>query len=119
MSQKGDGVDSKQALVTVDNEAKGDESMEKEFEMFQVFLLIHRCYEDVIQVDEDEVQIQEAPVHQPLHSLGRVLKSKRRTEVFKQTKRSDYCTLHDILLPDGDLVVPVHEVNLAENLLTS
>ena len=76
--------------------------------MFQVFLLIHRCYEYVIQVDEDEVQIQEAPVHQPLHSLGRVLESERRMEVFKQTKRSDYCTLHDIFLSDGYLVIPAH-----------
>ena len=78
MSQEGDGADTKQTLVIVNNEAKRNEPLEKEFEMLQVLLLVHRCYEDGVQVDEDEFQVMEdlgiirkshSPWASPLHMV--------------------------------------------------
>ena len=76
-----------------------------------VGVTIQTCNKNVVQVDEDEVQVPEYAVHQPLKSLRRIFQTKWHAQKFKQAKWSDYCRLGNVCGVHGYLMVSTDEVN--------
>ncbi len=52
-------------------------------------MLAHRAAadDDIVQVDEDEVEARQDPVHSPLECVAGVAEAKSHAEEFKQSKR--------------------------------
>ena len=73
-------------------------------------------HEDVINVNENTIQACKYRIHQPLKSLSGVPESKRDSDKFKQSKRSDDGGLLDVFLSNGNLMIATLEVDLGEYL---
>ena len=70
--------------------------------------------EDVVQVDKNKGQVDAQPVHHPLEGVASVPEAKGHGKPLKQTKGGDYGSLGDVPLGHGELVVPLHKVQLGE-----
>jgi len=68
----------------------------------------------VVEVGEDEGQVAEEHVHEPLEGLGRVPDAKRHEQVFKESKRSYNRRFGYIFWGHWDLVVPFDKVYARE-----
>jgi hypothetical protein len=68
----------------------------------------------VIQVGEDEGEVAEELVHEPLKSLRCVPKAKRHKKIFEKTKRSYYSSFLNIFLSHRDLMIALDEVDARE-----
>jgi hypothetical protein len=50
------------------------------------------CNKDVIQVNKNVGKVSKKAIHEVLECLGSVMKTKGHVKVFKEAKRSDYCS---------------------------
>ena len=84
-------------------------------EVYNVFLAGLAGYQDVVDVDEDEVQAIEDPVHVPLKSHPCVLEPKGHAQELVEAKGSDDGGLGDPQLLQGDLKVAILQIQGAED----
>ena len=72
--------------------------------------------EDVVKVDENEGDVTEDAIHEPLKCLGGILEPKGHAEKLPEPERSDDGRLGDICRSYGNLVVATHQIHLGEDL---
>ena len=75
--------------------------------MFSMFFFVLRIYQDIIQIDYDELVelIHEYVVHQTGECGWSIGQAKRHDGVLVRTIMSDECSLGNILFTDTDLVI--------------
>ena len=91
------------------------EAVKQEHQVVFVFFRGLACHQDVVQVHEQEVQILENGIHQPLEGLGGVLETEGHAEELKEPERGDHCRLWDVVGVDRDLMIPADEIHLGED----
>ena len=97
---------SKKALGQVHHQNKGPQSLEDQAEVANMGGKIRAGDEDVVQVDEDEWQVYDQPVHHALEGVASVPEAKGHGKPLKQTKGGDDGGFGNVPLGHGDLVVP-------------
>ena len=70
-----------------------------------MFIGVFACHQDVIEVYEQEIQILEDRVHEPLEGLCGVLEAKWHTEKLQKSERCNHCCLGHVLWVDWYLVI--------------
>ena len=84
--------------------------------MFNMFFFVLRIYQDIIQIDYDELVevIHEYVVHQTRECGWSIGQAKRQDGVLVRTIMSDECGLWNILFTNKDLVVTQPQVEFRE-----
>ena len=105
----------KGALGKVENQAGRPELVENLPEVHHVLLAGLACHQDVVDVDEDEVQAVEDPVHVPLERHPRVLEPEGHPQELEEAEGCDDGGLGHRRLLQGDLQVAVLQIQGAED----
>ena len=89
VAQEIHGRTAKGALGEVENQASRPEPVEDLPEVYNVLLAGLAGHQNVVDVDEDEVQAVEDPVHVPLEGHPRVLESEGHAQGLVEAKGGD------------------------------
>ena len=83
--------------------------------MVLVFLQVTGKAEDIIDVADAKVEISQDAVHQSFKGGAQIFQAEAGVVEDVGTKRHDDCCLWNVLRVDWNLVVPLQEIQLAED----
>ena len=110
-------LDAKHALLPIYDHPVVGEEVEDLTEVRFELLFSLAGDKDVIQKGEDEGDVTKNSIHQPLESLGGVLKPEGHAEEFPESKGSDDGRFRDVCRCDGNLVVAMNQIYLRKYFL--
>ena len=80
-----------------------------------MFLQVTGINEDIIDVSDAELEIRQNAIHQALKGGAQISQGETGVVEGVSTKRSDDCRLWNVVWVDRNLVVPLQEIQLAED----
>ena len=115
LTQKGEGVHSKEALLCVDDHAKLLQPVEELGDVVDVLVQGGRSHQDIIQINKAKGEITNHTIHQPLECLGRIFQAEGGTDKLETAKGGGDGGLGDVLGVHWDLMVAPDKVHLGKD----